>query len=85
MIKGTPSKETTVKVLDRLSKDNDFRERFIGDPAAALKEHGIEVDSNKVPAVRNLPSKDEIAKIRDQAAAVENPLEKCGLWVFLLK
>ncbi len=85
MLKGTPSKEAVVKTLDRLSSDNDFREHFLGDPAGALKEHGIEVDPAGIPAVRRLPPKDQVAKIRDQAAAVDNPIEKVGLFVFLLK
>lgn len=85
MIKGTPSKETVLHILDRLSSDNDFREHFLGDPAGALKGHGIDIDSSRIPPVRRLPSKQEMAKARDQAAAVDNPLEKVGLFFFLLK
>lgn len=85
MIRGQVPNETVVKILDRLSKDHDFREHFLGDPAGALKQHGVEVDPAKIPAVRRLPSKDEVAKIRDKASGVENPIENVGLFVFLLK
>lgn len=85
MIKGTPSNETVGKILDRLATDNDFREHFIGDPAGALKAYGVDVDPSKVPAVRKLPPKHEIAKVRDQAAKIPNPIEQVGLYVFLLK
>lgn len=85
MIKGTPSRESVVKVLDRLASDNDFREHFIGDPAGALKLYDVEIYPEKVPAVRRLPSKDEIAKIRDKAKGVDDPIRKVGLAVFLLK
>lgn len=85
MIKGQVPNEIVVKILDRLSNDNAFREHFLGDPAGALKQHGVEVDPDKVPAVRKLPSKDEVAKIRDKASGVDNPIEKVGLFVFLLK
>lgn len=85
MIKGHVPADKVGEILDRLSKDQDFREHFIGDPAGALKEHGIEVDPAKVPDVRKLPSKDQIAVIRDQAANIPNPIEKVGLYVFMLK
>ena len=85
MIKGTPSNETVGKILDRLATDNDFREHFIGDPAAALKPYGVEVDPTKIPAVRKLPSRAEVARIRNQAAKVPNPIEQVALWHFLLK
>ncbi|HEX5489526.1 MAG TPA: NHLP-related RiPP peptide [Rhodanobacteraceae bacterium] len=85
MIKGKVSSETVGRILDRLSQDHDFREHFIGDPAGALKPFGIEVDASKVPAVRRLPSKDEIAKVRDKAKGIDDPITKVGLAVFLLK
>lgn len=84
MIKGTPSKETIVNILDRLSSDNDFREHFLGDPAGALKEYGVEVDAQQVPTVRRLPSKDEVAKRRDEAKEAGDPT-KCGYYIFVLK
>ena len=47
-------------LLDRLGSDDAFRERMLGNPAAAFAEHGITVDPGTVPAVRSLPSKDAI-------------------------
>ncbi len=83
MIKGTPSKQTVATVFDRLATDQAFREQMLGDPAAALKPYGIEVDSQKVPAVRKLPSKDALATVKNQL--LEDPAGKVGLFIFLLK
>lgn len=85
MIKGKVPSDTVDRILDRLSQDHDFREHFIGDPADALQSFGVEVDASRIPAVRRLPSKDEIAKIRDRAKGVDDPIKKVGLMVFLLK
>lgn len=52
-------------LLDRLSTDDAFREKMLGDPVSALAEHGITVDPATVPAVRQLPSKE--ALVRDRA------------------
>lgn len=84
MIKGTPTKETIVSILDRLSSDNDFRERFLGDPAGALDEYGVAVDASAVPQVRKLPSKQEVAKLSDQTRHSDDPT-KLGYFIFQLK
>lgn len=52
-------------LLDRLGTDDAFREKMLGDPVAALAEHGIKVDPATVPAQRQLPSKE--ALLRDRA------------------
>jgi putative modified peptide len=85
MIKGTPANETVKAVLDLLATNHDFREQMLGDPVSALKSHGIEVDPDKVPAVRRLPSMAEVAKVRQQVEGVPNPLDRLGLIAFLLK
>lgn len=84
MIKGSPSKDTIIKILGRLSRDNDFREHFLGDPAGALKEYGVEVDPERVPAVRKLPSKDRIVEMHKQVGT-ESEVDKVGLVILLLK
>ncbi len=53
-------------LLDRLSTDDAFREKMLGDPVSALAEHGITVDPASVPASRQLPSKE--ALLRDRTA-----------------
>lgn len=83
MIKGTPSDESVLQVLDRLSKDNDFREQFLGDPAGALKAYGIDVDTTKIPAVRKLPSREEMARLYNVAKETNDPA-KVGFDIFLL-
>jgi putative modified peptide len=63
-----PGKTTPAQLdslLDRLSTDDAFREKMLGDPVAALAEHGIAVDPASVPTARQLPSKD--ALVRDRA------------------
>lgn len=83
MIKGTPSKETTSTLFDRLATDQNFREQMLGDPVSALKEHGIEIDAEDVPSVRKLPSKDALAAVKSQL--LDDPAGRVGLFVFLLK
>lgn len=85
MIKGKVAPETVDKILERLSSDQDFREQFIGDPAGALKQFGVEVDPDKVPAVRKLPPKEQFARIRQQAAGATDPVGEVGLAIFLLR
>lgn len=86
MIKGqAPSPQVVLEILDKLSTSHDFREVFLGDPAKALAEFGIEVDATKVPSARTLPPMHEIAALRTRAQGESDPLEKCGIWIFLLK
>jgi putative modified peptide len=82
MSKGTATPDQADKLLDRLSSDDQFREKFLGDPAAALAEHGVQVDPASVPAVRNLPTKEAL---QTQRAAIKAKVEgKVGLNWFLL-
>ena len=64
MIKGKPSQAQLDALLDRLSHDDAFREHVLGDPAAALKEYGLEVDPGAMHKARKLPSKDELKSSR---------------------
>ena len=82
MIQGKPSNDTIAKVLQLLSTDHDFREQMLGDPAAALKPHGIDVDPKNVPYSRNLPSMAEVAKIHQQF--LTNPQDKSCIAVFIV-
>jgi putative modified peptide len=66
MIKGTPSNDSIEAILTRLGSEPAFREKMLGDPKAAFAEHGVEIDESKVPAVRWLPSMDDIKRNRDE-------------------
>jgi putative modified peptide len=82
MANATVTSEQLSKILDRLGSDDQFRESMLGDPVAALAQHGVKVDPASVPAVRSLPSKDALRSQRD---ALKNKIEgKAGLALFLL-
>jgi putative modified peptide len=83
MIKGNPSPQALHKVLDLLASSHEFREQMLGDPAAALKAHGIEIDASQIPAVRKLPPMQEIAAIHKEH--FDDPMGKVCVAVFLLK
>lgn len=68
-------------VLDKLASDDDFRERLLGDPVAALSELGITLPPELVPAVRSLPSKELIAADQD---ALQSKLESNDRMVLFL-
>lgn len=70
------------KVLDRLGSDDQFREKFLGDPVAALAEHGVQIDPADVPAVRSLPSKEALQAQR--ATIKQNAGGKLGFAWFLM-
>lgn len=70
------------KILDRMQNDAAFREKLLGDPAAALAEHGVDVDPATIPAVRSLPPASAIAQQRDALKAKVDG--RVGLAFFLL-
>ena len=53
-------------LLDRLGTDDAFREKILGDPESGLAEYGFKVDPKEIPAVRRLPSKQDLAAQRDK-------------------
>jgi putative modified peptide len=53
---------------DRLADDDDFRERVMSDPQAALSDYGIEIGGPLVPETVTLPAKE---RIRDLGAAIQ--------------
>ncbi|HEU4663772.1 MAG TPA: NHLP-related RiPP peptide [Dokdonella sp.] len=82
MNKGIATSEQLDQLLDRLGTDDQFREKFLGDPASALAEHGVQVDPASVPAVRSLPSKDAL---QSQRAAIRAKVDGAvGMGWFLL-
>ena len=82
MAKNTVAGAQLDKILDRLQNDPAFREKLLGNPAAALAEHGVDVDPSTIPAVRTLPSADAVAGQRD---ALKAKLDgRAGLALFLL-
>lgn len=82
MSKNTVGGAQLDKILDRMQNDAAFREKLLGNPAAALAEHGVDVDSSTIPAVRSLPSADSIAEQRDALKAKVDG--RVGLAFFLL-
>ncbi len=82
MAQGATSNEAIGRVLDQLSTDRDYREQMLGDPVSAFKAHGIDVDPANVPAVRKLPSMDEIAKARQELQA--DPMGRSCIMVFIV-
>ncbi len=82
MSKGIATPEQLDKLLDRLGTDDQFREKFLGDPVGALAEQGVQVDPASVPAVRSLPSKQALQSQRDTIKA--NCQGKVGMGWFLL-
>lgn len=65
------SPDVAEKVLERLSSDDAYRETWLGDPAKALAEFGVQAKSEDLPAVRNLPSK---AVIQANRGAIRDSL-----------
>ena len=83
MIKGNATPQQIEAILDRLASDDAFREQMLGDPVAALKGYGLEVDPAQVPVVRKLPSKQ---MLKEQRESLSGQLHSnMGLWVFMLK
>lgn len=56
-------------LLDRLSTDDAFREKALGDPASALAEYGFRVEPKDIPAVRRLQSKKDLVAQREKIKA----------------
>lgn len=83
MIKGNATPQQIEAILDRLASDDAFREQMLGDPVAALKGYGLEVDPAQVPAVRKLPSKEDLASMREIAR--DRVGDKLGMIFFLLR
>ena len=83
MIKGNPSPQALHKILDLLASSHEFREQMLGDPASALKAHGVEINASQIPAVRKLPSMQEVAAIHKEH--FEDPMDKVCVLIFLLK
>ncbi|CAN7701845.1 NHLP-related RiPP peptide [Duganella sp. LjRoot269] len=80
MTKHTSGELSTV--LDKLAKDDAFRDHMLRDPVGALGGLGISLDPAQVPAVRSLPSKDSI--VADQTAMHSNIVSEGTMVVFLL-
>jgi len=83
MIKGAPSSDAVAKVLESLSTDQGFREQMLGDPINALKSYGIDADPANVPAVRALPSMQEVAQLHKEFVADPLILKSC-IFVFIV-
>ncbi|GEM_PF-3132005 len=69
------------RLLDKLATDDDFRAQLQSDPRAAFTSLGIDVDPSEMPAMKALPSKEQVAADRD---ALRTRLSgKAGLGIFL--
>lgn len=80
MIKHTFDQLSTM--LDKLAKDDGFRDRLLGDPVRTLGALGIALDPAKVPAARSLPSKDVAAA--DHATLKSKHVGEANMVIFLL-
>lgn len=80
MTKHTSDELNTV--LDKLAKDDAFRDHMLRDPVGALGGLGISLDPAQVPAVRSLPSKDSI--VADQTAMHSSIVGEDTMVIFLL-
>ncbi|MFS2139496.1 NHLP-related RiPP peptide [Duganella sp. Dugasp56] len=80
MTKHTSDELSTV--LDKLAKDDAFRDHMLRDPVGALGGLGISLDPAQVPAVRSLPSKDSI--VADQTAMHSSIVGEDTMVIFLL-
>ena|SRR5215211_1004876 len=60
-VRITISDEDAQKFLERLATDDDFRAELEQNPAAVLRDHGIELlQPENVPETVTLPPKDDI-------------------------
>lgn len=79
---ATHSPQQLDKLLDKLSGDDTFREKFLSDPALALSNIGIRLEAGQIPQVRSLPAKETIAASR---AAIKGKLDNTlGAFPFFL-
>jgi putative modified peptide len=63
-IRTTP--EQAQELIGRLATDDDFRAQVEQSPVETLAEYGIRVPQALVEDQRELPSPEEMAKLRDQ-------------------
>jgi putative modified peptide len=63
-IRTTP--EQAQELIGRLAEDDDFRAQVEKNPVETLAKYGIRVPAAFVEGQRELPSPEEMAKIRDQ-------------------
>jgi hypothetical protein len=60
------SPEQTLEFLERLAYDDEFRARLEEDAGGLLREYGIEVPPEAVPATVEAPPKDDVERaLRD--------------------
>ena len=65
-IRISMSPEQSLEFLQRLAYDDDFRARLEEDAGGLLREYGIDVPPEGVPATVEAPSKDDVEKtLRD--------------------
>jgi|GEM_PF-5972636 len=83
MVQTAPSNDAIAKMLQALSSDRDARERMLGDPVGALKSYGIDADPADVPAVRTLPSMEEVAQLHKEFVA-DPEMPKGCIFVFIV-
>lgn len=83
MVQGAPSNDAIAKMLQALSTDPSAREQMLGDPVSALQSYGIQADAASVPAVRALPSMQDVAQLHK--AFVSDPqTDKSCIFVFIV-
>jgi putative modified peptide len=83
MVQSAPSNDAISKMLQALSTNQAAREQMLGDPITALKSYGIDADPANVPAVRALPSMQEVAQLHKEFVADPLILKSC-IFVFIV-
>lgn len=83
MVQAAPSNDAMAKMLQALSTSQGAREQMLGDPISALKSYGIEADPDNVPAVRALPSMEEVAQLHKEFITDPSLVRSC-IFVFIV-
>lgn len=52
-----------------LATDDDLRAAFVAEPVKVLEAHGLNAEPDQIPPRRRLPSKQEIAAVREKMLA----------------
>ena len=68
-IKMRISREQADDFLYRVAHDPEFRAQVEADPAAVLRDYGVEISGETVPHLAQLPDPEDIEALRKQLGA----------------
>ena len=81
------SSDETLRFLERLAEDDDFRGRLARIPETVLREYGIELTPSLIPRGVELPAKEQVRSVIDEiertGAAEWRPSLFFHVWFFL--